>query len=441
MNSTTHIKELYETKWREHVMSVKIAAFGRKENIKRLKQYTKENKQIEIIPQIYNKVTEIIDLMNHVYQCDVYLFTEAYPYLYVKDKIQKNLPIITVPYDEYMVLTSFFHLLKETNRPLGRLSIDVLNQQQVNKVLTDLRMDANNVYVIDYKSGVPIDTIVSFHYNLWKEGKVDYVLTTIHDVSKQLTKLGVPNKRIHVPIINMKQAIEKCTSMVQFNQDKTAQVVACYVRVRKTDIHNIDTLQQQCEKLQAILKLFAQKTHSSVVRLKQNKFVLFGTKEMLTYVTNNYRHFPLLERINEMIQIPVDIGFGLGLNAEQAEKHANLAIDVCAKSPQTSCYLINDSQETIGPIGVKKHLDPAKLYQALIHRARLNNETSYHFIDFITLRNNEPFSSHDVADYYRVTKRSAERTINKLLGGKVIKVVGEEKPYTRGRPRKLYKVE
>ena len=69
---------------------------------------------------------------------------------------------------------------------------------------------------------------------------------------------------------------------------------------------------------------------------------------------------------------------------------------------------------------------------------KLNNELSYNFIDFITDRNNEPFSSNDIAAYYKVTKRSAERTVNKLLSGNVIKVSGEERPYLKGRPRKLF---
>src|SRR5699024_9996590 len=101
---------------------------------------------------------------------------------------------------------------------------------------------------------------------------------------------------------------------------------------------------------------------------------------------------------------------------------------------------VNDRKDRIGPLGVKKHINTSRLYQALIHKARLNNELSYNFIDFITTRNNEPFSSRDVASFYKVTKRSAERTVNKLLSGKVIKVVGEEQTYTRGRHSNLIQI-
>jgi len=128
------------------------------------------------------------------------------------------------------------------------------------------------------------------------------------------------------------------------------------------------------------------------------------------------------------------------LTAKQADVNARLALERCRENENSNCYIVNERQDVIGPLGVKKHFDPAELYQSLIHKARLNNELSYNFIDFITHRNNEPFSSQDIAVFYRVTKRSAERTINKLLVGKVIKIVGEEKPYIKGRPRKLFQL-
>jgi len=143
-----------------------------------------------------------------------------------------------------------------------------------------------------------------------------------------------------------------------------------------------------------------------------------------------------LYRLDE--NVPVDIGYGLGLTAKQSEVNAKIAVETCSKTEDSKCYIVNERQETIGPIGVKKEFDASRLYHALIHNARLNNELSYNFIDFIRTRNNEPFSSNDIANYYNVTKRSAERTVNKLLNGEVIKVSGEERPYQKGRPRKLF---
>src|SRR5699024_12801164 len=92
----------------------------------------------------------------------------------------------------------------------------------------------------------------------------------------------------------------------------------------------------------------------------------------------------------------------------------------------------------IGPLGVKKEFNASMLYQSLIHEAKLNNELSYNFIGVIEIRNNEPFSSNDIAKHYGVTKRSAERTIKKFGAGNVIKEIGEDMHYVKGRPRKRF---
>src|SRR5699024_9590323 len=186
-----------------------------------------------------------------------------------------------------------------------------------------------------------------------------------------------------------------------------------------------------------LLLQFAHRTYATVLPYGDNQFVLFGTRGTLDHITNHYRDLPLLKEVEQTLHVSVEIGFGLGMTTKQAEDHAKLALEVCAKTTESSCYIVNERQDLIGPLGVEKHVNTSKLYHALIHKARLNNELSYNFIDFIKLRNNEPFSSADIATYYRVTKRSAERTIHKLKTGRVIKEVGHEKPYIQGSPRKL----
>src|SRR5699024_10362722 len=132
-----------------------------------------------------------------------------------------------------------------------------------------------------------------------------------------------------------------------------------------------------------ILQKFGRQTNSSVIQNNMNQFMLFGTRDMLDHITKHYRNFPLLRQINELLNIEVDIGFGLGLAAKQAEMHAKIALKTCMESELGSCYIVNDRKDRIGPLGVKKHINTSRLYQALIHKARLNNELSYNFIDFI----------------------------------------------------------
>src|SRR5699024_7619580 len=167
--------------------------------------------------------------------------------------------------------------------------------------------------------------------------------------------------------------------------------------------------------LTKIIKRFAKRTDATVIHNADQAFTVIGTDKLLHHLRNHYRDFPLLREMKTSLKLPIHMGFGLGLNAKESAGNASLALESCKHSEHSICYIINERQEMIGPIGIKKEIDTSSLYRALIHDARLNNELSYNFIDFITERNNEPFSTNDVAQFYQVTKRSAERTDRKSV--------------------------
>ncbi|GAB3048570.1 hypothetical protein [Virgibacillus ainsalahensis] len=426
-------------------MKAKIAVFGRKEVMDQIHTSISGQDEIEVIPFTYTKANEVVELIEKAFMCDIYLFTEALPYLYASEKIiKKRLPAVQVAFDEYMILTSFYRIKNYHNLQLNRISIDVLHDSHVEGVLHELDINDHEIYTYSYGKDIEVDIkkIVKHHQKLWDSDKIDYVLTSVDEVEQQLRNLDIPTIRMIIPKLNMERAIEQAKSIVTLNQSKSAQIVAGYVQIKNfasiKEVQGESAATTLLNKLHEILNRFGKKTYASVLPSNVDQFVLFGTRGILDHITDHYRDFPMIREIEQSLQLPVDIGFGLGLTAKQAEDHAKLALEKCEQTDDSSCYIVNDRKDTIGPLGVRKQFDTSKLYQSLIHKARLNNELSYNFIDFIQFRNNEPFSSNDVATFYSVTKRSAERTINKLLSGEVIKVVGEEKPYVKGRPRKLF---
>ena len=52
----------------------------------------------------------------------------------------------------------------------------------------------------------------------------------------------------------------------------------------------------------------------------------------------------------------------------------------------------------------------------------------------------EVISSQELAQYMQITQRSARRILTELEEKGFAEIVAEEKPYMRGRPRKVYKI-
>lgn len=426
------------------LMQVKIAAFGRRDMIEQLKQLTEDIEEVEILPMIYSKVKETTALFDQVFKCDIYLFTEAIAYLYVKEKIEKKrLPAIQVDFDPYTIATSFYRLHMNSKEPVQRIAIDVLEGNIIDGVIEELKLkgDSIHTFVHDPYEEPNVAKLLSYYVNLWDKGKIDHVLTAIDEIRQQLTEMNIPASTIETPAVNILNAVDHAIAMAELTQSQNNQIVTGYVKIKGLN-EIIDPDDKYTNdliiKVKRILTRFTARTDTTLIQTNDNKFIIFGTDKILNHLKDHYREFPLLQEIKSNIKLPIHLGFGLGLNAKDAAKNAEIALESCKRSEHSICYIVNERQEMIGPIGIRKEIDTSSLYQALIHDAKLNNELSYNFIDFITERNNEPFSTNDVAIFYQVTKRSAERTVNKLLTGKVIKVSGEERPYTKGRPRKLF---
>lgn len=429
-------------------MKVKIAVFGCEEIVAKILSYVEYEDDVEVVPFVYSESRETAELVEKAVMCDIYLFAGPLAYLYAKEKIdKKRLPAVQILFDEYMILSSFYRVKNHHNQELNRLSIDVLDSNHVDGVLKELKIDDTEIYAHSFGENdeIDIDRIAAFHEQLWQQGKIDYALTAIHEVEKKLKEKNIPTSCMQIPMLNIERTIDKGKSIAKLNQSKNPQIVVGHIRIKYFEgvkQNKGDLLAQELLlELHQILQKYARKTYSSILTTGDNEFVLFGTQGILNHITSHYRDFPLLQEIEQTLNTPVEIGFGLGLTAKQAEDNAKAALETCSHFNESTCYIVNERNDTIGPLGVEKEFNTSELYRALIHKARLNNELSYNFLDFIEVRNNEPFSANDIAGYYRVTKRSAERTVKKLLAGEVIKVVGEEKPYVKGRPRKLFQID
>lgn len=420
-------------------MKRKVAVFIREgmEMENRLQMLAKEQKKLELYPFIYKKTEQVIELIERAFICDIYMFTEPLAYLYVKNKIKKKrVPSFKVHVDEYMVYRALCKLENDDKQYPDRLSIDLPDRQPLDMILKDWQGSLPEIHVHEYKDDeeATVENIARYHEQLWQEDKIDHVLTSSIDIKNRLQEAAIPATAMEVTYSNLVACLDETKSLITLRENDSSLVVVSHVTVKSGHVADEKILQQ----MKLILTKFAQHTDSSLVETVDNRFTLFGTKALLEHIKDNYGTFPLLNKMKSEVSIPVNIAFGLGLKANEANHHANIALDKCQTEEESISYVVNEREDTIGPLGVKKHIDTSKLYQALIHKARLNNELSYNFINFIKDRNNEPFSSHDVAAFYNVTKRSAERTVNKLLSGEVIKVSGEERPYEKGRPRKLF---
>lgn len=425
-------------------MDLKIGLFGPDNLVNRVQEIVASSSNIELISFPFETPEDVDHLIDQAFMADVFLFLDPLAYFYNKRTIrQRRLPVVKVPKDEYALANVFYQLNNKHNQPLERLSIDITEKKYVENIFQDLKIDSESIYIHDYKSAdnLSVDQVINFHRTLWEAQKIDYVITISKFIYDKLIAEGIPVYYVTTPKKSLHEAIDQARQLIHLSHHSMKRMISGYIKLMSKTSGNIIP-QDISLAIYKLLKSYQKKVAASLVFNGSNQFTLVGTHSLLTYLTNHLRALPMMNDIENALpdDIVVQIGFGYGLTAKESAKNAQLALEKSIDTGENCCYIVNEREEAIGPIGIKQIFNKPKLYNELIHKARLNNQISYNFIQFITKRNNEPFSSEDVAKFYKVTKRSAERTIKKLSTANIINHVGEERPYVKGRPRKLFQL-
>lgn len=75
---------------------------------------------------------------------------------------------------------------------------------------------------------------------------------------------------------------------------------------------------------------------------------------------------------------------------------------------------------------------------AMAEQTKLSPAAISKLIRFSQSRQSKQFTANDLASHLQVTRRTAERTLKRLMEFSYVKIVGEEMTYRQGRPRALY---
>lgn len=427
-------------------MNIRVAAFGTKETVKGLENYSKLFSHISIVPFTYQQPKECVDLVEEAYTCDVFLFAGPVPYLYAKNALeQMNVPYTHVPFDELMVSHTFFLLATEYQMAIRRLSIDIMNPAHVTEVLNDLGMEQKDIFIHDIHEipGLDIAEIVKRHQQLWDQEAIDFVLTSIDAVAQALKELNIPCLKMPIPKKNFLHGLQEAKTLGQIKLSETSRIVMGLVKIKNLDRVSDSLGDFQFEQLllafHQILLNYTHKMDFSLYKGHYHQFIIFGTKGSFDKLISDNHLSCFVKEIEKKLNITVAVGFGSGLTARQAEHNAQSALQRALEEDESICYLYNESGAYIYLLNEEEDVNKESLMNALL-TCGLTLETASRFADFLLLRQFRPFTSQEYAEYANVTTRTAARLIKKMTDTGVLESVGERKIHDMGRPRAIYQI-
>ncbi|MFD1929178.1 hypothetical protein ACFSFY_14140 [Sporosarcina siberiensis] len=439
-------------------MKIRIAAFGSDSMIERVSRYVPHFQGVELIPYVYETIEESIELVRSAKGVDVLLFTGSIPYTLSKHVFEeKGIPAVYVPLDEYVVVLTLFNVKYHLRHK--KFSLDILDNVDIYEIFGEVGLDHEDVYIKnlstinDHEGKRIYEEIIQFHEKLWNDGKIEIAVTCISIVYKALSKKGIPVIRMNHPQKTIKDTFRQAMMLGKLEVSKKAQIVVGIVSIDNYQSHVIEKGNYFAESnsllLHQLLLDFSTEIDSSLQQVGKDKFIIYGTKGSFEIITNNYNDLSVLFKIKKLIDMKVNVGFGFGLTAKEAEYNAQIALHYSSESKDKTCaYIMNVDKSLLGPLtqsttentqGTEEKFDFDYIIE-ISTSSGINMKNIRKIVEFCKLRNYKSFSATELAEYMQISRRSAERFTKILLDSNHLKVVGEERVSQIGRPTTLFEL-
>ncbi|MBS5787005.1 MAG: transcriptional regulator [Clostridioides difficile] len=406
----------------------------------------KLNLGLKINLYIREKVHQAIEVMEICdKECDAFIFTGCGVYEAVNEKFELNKPHSFVSRGGTSITKALWEV-KNSGIEYDKISLDVVEQEELVDTLTELDIDLDRVYSKPFSSDCHEDEYVKWHIDLYENKKTDIMLTGFGGVYNELKNLGYPVYRLQATVPAIKSSYEKLNSSYKLKKAKNSQIAVEVLRL-------IDYGDEKEKYYSDMLKMaeidkkvieYVRELQGSIFKFGRDEYVVFAHKGAVENIDNYSILFDLKKDIKSMGFV-LCIGIGIGLTAYQAEAHAYKSIKRCEDSSEKEIFLIDEKENIKGPLKSKNQLSYSlasadKNILLISEKTGLSCESISKIMSLNKTRQSNVYDSKEFADYLNISERSARRILNKIVSANYGRIYAKESSNGVGRPRHLIEI-
>ncbi|PIC96038.1 hypothetical protein CSV69_07855 [Sporosarcina sp. P26b] len=431
---------------------IKIALFGSEETIKLVKSNESKIEGIQLHSYKYSDVLDIKKLLPTAKDCDVYLFSGILSYSHAKNLVGNfDKPALYIQDNELNVSLTLLTVIHHNLAALDRISVDLPDRKNLDIIIQQLQIDPQPVFIKDFAwiktehtKSFEIDSLLQYHIDLYRSQKTDFAITSIHSVYDQLNELGIPCIRMvdaEKTIIDSLQSAKQASIL---NKTQLSQVAVSIINLKSKKAKCLIS-DEVTHLILLELRNLAKKVNGEIQKITPEKFEYFGTKGSIQFVIDRPFLLESLIILANQHAVIIHVGSGFGMTMVEAKKNANIALSYTDKElDRNSFIIVTEEKVVMNPIARLKRQTLSSLDERIVNMSKIAKVSVTNLVKMQQLLESRPvnrITSEDVADYFEITRRSAERMLKKYMDVGWLQVIGEEQPYQNGRPRSVYRLD
>lgn len=431
-------------------MQYKVGVVGPLPSVERILGVAEEYRsEMKCLPYPYSQTEEVESIVReHQGEVDVWLFSGQIPYVIAKKTLGSDENLIHIPHTGSSLYKCLLHMMYYQKHLLERVSIDMVQTEDVEEALAELEIPTQEIYVKYYQDYVEQHELVQFHLELWKAGKTEAAFTCYQAAYQALQKEGVPVYWVSPTKMVIRQTLGLILEKVKASYFKDMQIGMEIIEIEHFDkviekAKNPYHLQYLELKTKHALLRLCESLDGSLLEKGNGRYMIFSSRGAIE------RELPTLrdtvDQISLEVGVPVAVGIGFGETVFAAEVNGRRAIQHAKEKKARGIVIVQEDGRIVEAAGGEEELtyayrsDDKHLVERL-KRANVSVKT-YKKIDALVRRMGwSSFSSSDLSAHLAMTDRNARRIIANLSKWGLVECIGEEMHGTRGRPSKIYKL-
>lgn len=423
---------------------MRIAVVGAKDSVCKVCDIGKKcYEKYEFIPYIAGITDQSDVILNDCKNStDGVLFT-GLGFVAVSKELTK--PHEFISRDGSCIMKVFWDIKKKKMKP-ERISIDVVNRDLVEDICKEFDMFFQELYVLPYEPNICELEVLKYHKMLWKNKKVDVIITSFGWVYDELKKEGIPVVRLEITTPIIRNSIDTLIYKIE-NQNVIKSQIA--VQIVKIDVkqdfnrYEYDVLRKR-NYIESMLIKYLPIVQGTVSQNATNQYSIITTRGAIENDLVKEAFIDILN-ITKEENIKILAGAGFGHTAFDADFNARIALNKSKETKESSYFIVDDKKRILGPIGNDRTIFyESRVISDSINKVAKETGLSSTYISKIShlteVVDGEYVDSKKLAELLGITDRSARRVLKKLYDTKYADLVTSSQTNNVGRPTNVYKI-
>jgi hypothetical protein len=428
----------------------RIGVVGPQPSVERIISLGREFKpDMQFLPYPYGMFQETREIVReHDHQVDVWLFSGKLAYLIATDELGSEENLVHVQHTEASLYKCLLMMAHEQGRLLERVSIDDLAGTQLDDALQQLGMDLQDVYVKYYDVKTNPEDLLTFHLQMWKEGKTDGAITCFEEVYQRLKEAGVPAYWFTPSRQEILQTFRIVAEKVRTFYFKDTQI-----GMEILEIEQFDRIAEKAKspyhlqylelRLKEVLLRLCEKLDGSLLEKGNGRYIIFSSRGAIVREIAMLRE--TVQQLSLEAETMVAVGVGFGETVFSAEVNARRAIQQSKEKPERGIVIVQEDGTVVESVGREAELAYSyrtqdKLILEKLKKGNVSVRTYNKIAALIRRMGWSSFTTKDLATHLHLDERNARRIVSFLCEVDLAECVGEESASTRGRPSKVYRL-